>query len=45
MECAGGRSPTGKCCGWRALSEEEYEQDLMKLETKARDDELNINED
>ena len=45
MECGCGRSPTGKCCGWHALSEEEYEQELMKLEAKARDDELNKNED
>ena len=45
MECGRGRSPTGKCCGWHALSEEEYEQELMKLEAKARDDELNKNED
>ena len=45
MECGCGRSPTGKCCGWHALSEEEYAQELMKLEAKARDDELNKNED
>ena len=23
-KCGCGRSPTGKCIGWRALSEEEY---------------------
>ena len=45
MECGCGRSPTGKCCGWHALSEAEHEQELMKLEAKARDDELNKNED
>ena len=45
MECGCGRSPTGKCCGWHALSEKEYEQELMRLEAKARDDELNKNED
>jgi hypothetical protein len=23
--CGCGRSPTGKCCGWHALTEEEYQ--------------------
>jgi hypothetical protein len=24
--CGCGRSPTGKCCGWHALTEEAYQQ-------------------
>ena len=31
MECGCGRSPTGKCIGWHALSEEEYQNELAKL--------------
>jgi hypothetical protein len=23
-QCGCGRSPTGKCCGWHALTEDEY---------------------
>jgi hypothetical protein len=25
-QCGCGRSPTGKCCGWHALSEDAYKQ-------------------
>jgi hypothetical protein len=25
-QCGCGRSPTGKCCGWHALNEEEYKK-------------------
>ena len=32
--CGCGRSPTGKCCGWHALSLEEYEDALVKYETQ-----------
>ena len=28
MPCGCGRSPTGECIGWHALSEEEYQQEL-----------------
>tara|TARA_B100001142_G_C14032076_1_gene538551 strand:- start:464 stop:607 length:144 start_codon:yes stop_codon:yes gene_type:complete len=31
MECGCGRSPTGICIGWHALSEEEYQNELAKL--------------
>jgi hypothetical protein len=30
MPCGCGRSPTGECIGWHALSEEEYEQELAR---------------
>ena len=33
MECGCGRSPTGKCIGWHALSEEEYQNELVKFES------------
>ena len=33
MECGCGRSPTGKCIGWHALSEEEIEK-LKKYKEK-----------
>ena len=26
MACGCGRSPTGKCVGWHALTEEQYQQ-------------------
>jgi hypothetical protein len=28
--CGCGRSPTGKCCGWHALSEQEYQARLAE---------------
>ena len=35
--CGCGRSPTGKCCGWHALSESEYQS---KLESYLADKEI-----
>ena len=32
--CGCGRSPTGKCIGWHALSEEEYQKKKENYETK-----------
>jgi hypothetical protein len=29
-QCGCGRSPTGRCCGWHALSEVEYQQRLAE---------------
>ena len=34
MECGCGRSPTGKCIGWHALSEEEYQQKQKEYKAK-----------
>ncbi len=31
--CGCGRSPTGNCCGWHALSEEQYQQRKEEYET------------
>ena len=31
--CVCGRSPTGKCIGWHALSEEEYQKKKENYET------------
>jgi hypothetical protein len=42
MECGCGRSPTGKCIGWHALSEEEYENELNKLQ--AEEEEKDVSE-
>lgn len=36
-QCGCGRSPTGKCMGWHALSESEYQS---KLESYLADKEL-----
>ena len=33
-DCGCGRSPTGKCMGWHALTEEQYQE--KKLLTKLR---------
>lgn len=30
--CGCGRSPTGKCCGWHSLSEEQYKAKLADWE-------------
>ncbi len=30
VPCGCGRSPTGFCCGWHALSEEEYNLKIME---------------
>jgi hypothetical protein len=32
--CGCGRSPTGNCCGWHALTEEEYRVKLAEHENK-----------
>lgn len=32
--CGCGRSPTGDCCGWHALSEEDYRLKLAEWENK-----------
>jgi|TARA_B110000238_G_C16038966_1_gene400999 hypothetical protein len=34
MACGCGRSPTGKCIGWHALSEKEYQEKLKKYKEK-----------
>lgn len=31
-QCGCGRSPTGKCCGWHALTEEAYQQRRAEYE-------------
>ncbi|NDB82521.1 MAG: hypothetical protein EB127_07245 [Alphaproteobacteria bacterium] len=40
--CGCGRSPTGKCCGWHALTEEQFqikknEYELNKYQKEAHD--------
>lgn len=40
--CGCGRSPTGKCCGWHALTEQEYqhkqaEYDLAQYREQAEE--------
>jgi hypothetical protein len=34
-DCGCGRSPTGQCIGWHALSEEEYQRKLKEHQEKA----------
>lgn len=31
--CGCGRSPTGKCCGWHSLTEDQYQDRKEKYET------------
>lgn len=39
VSCGCGRSPTGFCCGWHGLSEEQYEhQKRMYIEEQFRKD-------
>ena len=45
MECGCGRSPTGKCIGWHALSEEEYRNELVKLQAEEAKKDVSENED
>jgi hypothetical protein len=33
-KCGCGRSPTGNCIGWHALSEEEYQKKKTEYEAK-----------
>jgi len=33
-KCGCGRSPTGNCIGWHALSEEEYQEKKTAYETR-----------
>jgi len=35
-DCGCGRSPTGKCIGWHALSEEDYQTKLKTYEAKQK---------
>ena len=35
-ECGCGRSPTGKCIGWHALSEEDFRAKLKAFEEKKK---------
>ena len=44
MECGCGRSPTGKCIGWHALSEEEYQNELDKLQAEEAKKDVSENE-
>jgi len=41
-QCGCGRSPTGKCIGWHALSESEYQSKLESYlaEESAKDNDL-----
>ena len=32
--CGCGRSPTGDCCGWHGLSEEQFQEELAKYREK-----------
>jgi hypothetical protein len=45
MECGCGRSPTGKCIGWHALSEEEYQNELNKFQVEEAKKDVSGNED
>ena len=36
MACGCGRSPTGKCVGWHALTEEQYKQKLAEYREREK---------
>jgi hypothetical protein len=36
-KCGCGRSPTGKCCGWHGLTEEQFQERLEKYQTGQQD--------
>lgn len=36
--CGCGRSPTGQCCGWHALNEDDYRTKLAEYENKQNKD-------
>lgn len=36
--CGCGRSPSGNCCGWHALSEEDYQRELAKHIAEKQDE-------
>ena len=38
-KCGCGRSPTGKCCGWHGLTEDQYQDVLEKYMTNQIDSE------
>ena len=38
-KCGCGRSPTGKCCGWHGLTEDQYKDALEKYMTNNIDSE------
>jgi hypothetical protein len=35
--CGCGRSPSGDCCGWHGLTEEQYREELAKYEARLED--------
>jgi hypothetical protein len=39
-KCGCGRSPTGKCCGWHGLTEEQYQHEKELYEYKKQAQEL-----
>ena len=39
MPCGCGRSPTGECIGWHALSDEEYQEKLAAWKAEQGDSE------
>lgn len=45
-QCGCGRSPTGKCCGWHALTEDVYQQKLSEWNQNQSDEaEVTINDE
>ena len=42
--CGCGRSPTGDCCGWHGLSEDDYRQKLAEYELKNTSFQKELNE-
>jgi hypothetical protein len=35
--CGCGRSPTGDCCGWHSLTEEQYQESFKLWKEKQKD--------
>ena len=38
--CGCGRSPNGKCIGWHSLTQEQYQEALIKYESQLFDQDL-----
>jgi hypothetical protein len=44
VPCGCGRSPTGFCCGWHGLSEDDFRQQLAEYEDKIQKDRETLGE-
>jgi hypothetical protein len=43
-QCGCGRSPTGRCCGWHALTKDEYKEKLKAYNDAVKQDDEDLRE-